>query len=238
MNRKAETPPVAVTEPAPPPREPPSPSRFNRRNLLKVVAGTAIAGEAAAVAYPLVTGGSVSDQGAKHAGDRYAEAQRHNIERTLINSRSDVGGRSLGRWIVLLPTKMGGGTYALDLNTNRVLARSGIGTTATTTRSRTTCARSRAPTRTTLRVRQQHAGRQELADLRHSDTASRTRRPASTSTASAMTARRCSLWRTCRRPPASGSASMSRSTPRTRSPISSPMGRRTSPPASTATPRA
>ena len=122
VNRKAETPPVAVTEPAPPPREPPSPSRFNRRNLLKVVAGTAIAGEAAAVAYPLVTGGSVSDQGAKHAGDRYAEAQRHNIERTLINSRSDVGGRGLGKWIALLPTKLGGGTYALDLNTNRVLS--------------------------------------------------------------------------------------------------------------------
>jgi hypothetical protein len=112
----------AVTEPAPPPHEPPSPSRFNRRNLLKVVAGTAVAGEAAAVAYPLVTGGSVSDQGAKHAGDRYTEAQRHNIERTLIDSRPDVGGRGLGKWIALLPTKLDGGTYALDLNTNRVLS--------------------------------------------------------------------------------------------------------------------
>jgi hypothetical protein len=89
-------------------------SRFNRRNLLKIVAGTAIAGEAAAVVYPLVTGGSVSDQGAKHAGDRYTEAQRHNIDRTLIDSRSDVGGRGLGKWIALLPTKLGGGIYALD----------------------------------------------------------------------------------------------------------------------------
>ena len=40
----------------------------------------------------------------------------------LIDSKSDVGGRSLGKWIALLPTKLGGGTYALDLNTNRVLA--------------------------------------------------------------------------------------------------------------------
>ena len=37
-------------------------------------------------------------------------------------ARSDVGGRSLGKWIALLPTKLGGGTYALDLNSNRVLA--------------------------------------------------------------------------------------------------------------------
>jgi hypothetical protein len=40
----------------------------------------------------------------------------------LIDSRADVGGRSLGRWVALLPTKMGGGTYAIDLNTSRVLA--------------------------------------------------------------------------------------------------------------------
>jgi hypothetical protein len=58
VNRKAETPPVALTERMPPSNEPQSASRFNRRNLLKVVAGTAIAGEAAAMAYPLVTGGS------------------------------------------------------------------------------------------------------------------------------------------------------------------------------------
>jgi thiocyanate desulfurase len=102
--------------------EPPQPSKFNRRNLLKVVAGTAVAGEAAAATYSWVTGGSVSDPGAKLAGSRYAEAQRHNIERTLIDSKADVGGRGLGKWVALLPTKLGGGTYALDLNTNRVLA--------------------------------------------------------------------------------------------------------------------
>ena len=106
----------------PAPVEEPPPSKFNRRNLLKVVAGTAVVGEAAAATYGWVTGGSVSDQGAKHAGSRYAEAQRHNIERTLIDSKSDIGGRGLGKWIALLPTKLGGGTYALDLNSNRVLS--------------------------------------------------------------------------------------------------------------------
>ena len=30
-------------------------------------------------------------------------------------------GQSLGNWVALLPTKMGGGTYAIDLNSNRVL---------------------------------------------------------------------------------------------------------------------
>src|SRR6266576_3117277 len=38
------------------------------------------------------------------------------------DSRADVRGQSLGNWIALLPTKLGGGTYALDLNSNRVLA--------------------------------------------------------------------------------------------------------------------
>src|SRR5215470_7453468 len=97
-------------------------SKLNRRNLLKVVAGTAVAGEAAYVTHSWVTGGSVSDQGAKHAGDRYTQAQRHSINRQLIDSTADLDGRSLGKWVALLPTKMGGGTYAMDLNTNRVLA--------------------------------------------------------------------------------------------------------------------
>ena len=41
--------------------EPPPPSKFNRRNLLKVVAGTAVAGEAAAAGYAWMTSGSASD---------------------------------------------------------------------------------------------------------------------------------------------------------------------------------
>jgi thiocyanate desulfurase len=117
LNQKAQALPAPQDAAAPE-----QPSKFNRRNLLKVVAGTAVAGEAAAATYSWVTSGSASDQGARNAGARYAEAQRENIERTLIDSKSDVGGRGLGKWIALLPTKLGGGTYALDLNTNRVLS--------------------------------------------------------------------------------------------------------------------
>ena len=52
-----------------------------------------------------------------------AKAQRHGtIVRQMTDTKADVGGRSLGRWILLLPTKLGGGTYAIDLHSNRVLA--------------------------------------------------------------------------------------------------------------------
>jgi hypothetical protein len=97
-------------------------SRVNRRTVLKVAAGTAVAGEAAALGYSMIKGGAVSEQGLKHGGATYTEAQRHHIVRELIDAKADVGGRSLGKWIALLPTKLGGGTYALDLNSNRVLA--------------------------------------------------------------------------------------------------------------------
>ena len=113
---------AATTDEAEPKDAAKPPSKFNRRNLFKVVAGTAIGAEAIATGYSWVTAGSVSDQGAKLAGDRYTEAQRHNINRQLVDARTDVGGRGLGRWVALLPTKMGGGAYAMDLNTGRVLS--------------------------------------------------------------------------------------------------------------------
>ena len=105
-----------------PAEEPPQPSKFNRRNLLKVVAGTAVAGEAAAATYSWVAAGRLPTRAPALPAARYAEAQRDHIERTLIDSKADVGGRGLGKWIALLPTKLGGGTYALDLNSNRVLS--------------------------------------------------------------------------------------------------------------------
>src|SRR5262249_36581675 len=126
LNEKAKATPGSKDDP---PRQTPGSkddaprqTQFTRRGVLKVVAGSAIAGSAVVAAHSLVTNGSVPDQGAKHAGDRYTEVQRHSINRQLIDPRTDVGGRGLGKWVALLPTKMGGGTYALDLNSGRVLS--------------------------------------------------------------------------------------------------------------------
>jgi thiocyanate desulfurase len=163
LNQKAQALPAPQDAAAPE-----QPSKFNRRNLLKVVAGTAVAGEAAAATYSWVTSGSASDQGARNAGARYAEAQRENIERTLIDSKSDVGGRGLGKWIALLPTKLGGGTYALDLNTNRVLSSIWYWTYGDFNPISPSPVRvSERRSVSFLRVHQQHARRQELPDLRH-----------------------------------------------------------------------
>jgi len=103
------------------PVAPPPPRKkitLSRRNALKVVAGTAVAGEAAALGYSL-TGGSASKSAGTGTG--YG-AQKQGIVREMTDSAADIGGRSLGRWVALLPTKMGGGTYALDLHSNRVLS--------------------------------------------------------------------------------------------------------------------
>lgn len=95
----------------------------SRRTMFNVAVGTAVAAEAAVLGYNALgpTGGSVSDHGIRHGGANYTEAQRHNIVREVIDSRADLRGQSLGNWVALLPTKMGGGTYAIDLNSNRVL---------------------------------------------------------------------------------------------------------------------
>src|SRR5262249_4934095 len=100
----------------------PAPPKANRRSFLTVVAGTAAVGEAAALAYT-IKNQDVPAHGLKSAGDTYTEAQSHNIERELINPRADIGGRGFGNWVLLMPTKMGGGTYAVDLGTGRALAR-------------------------------------------------------------------------------------------------------------------
>jgi thiocyanate desulfurase len=94
-------------------------SKLSRRTMLNVAVGTAGAAEAAVLGYK-VLGGSVSDHGILHAGADYVP--RHNIVREVVDSSADIRGQSLGNWIALLPTKMGGGTYAVDLNSNRVLA--------------------------------------------------------------------------------------------------------------------
>lgn len=104
--------------------EPAKPKGFSRRTMFNAAVGTAVVAEAGVLGYNALggSGGSVSDHGVRHAGANYTEAQRHNIAREVVDSRADIRGQSLGNWVALLPTKMGGGTYAIDLNSNRVLA--------------------------------------------------------------------------------------------------------------------
>jgi hypothetical protein len=96
------------------------PLSVDRRNFLTVVATTAAVGEAGVLAYTI--NGDAPAHGLKHAGDYYTEVQRHNINRELINPKADIGGRGFGNWVLLTPTKLGGGSYAVDLNTGRCLA--------------------------------------------------------------------------------------------------------------------
>jgi hypothetical protein len=142
LNQKAQALPAPQDAPAPE-----QPSKFNRRNLLKVVAGTAVAGEAAAATYSWVTSGSASDQGARAAGARYADAQRENIERTLIDSKSDVGGAASGNGSrCFRPSSAAALTRSISTPT-AFCRRSGIGPTGISTRYPITCARFRAPIR-------------------------------------------------------------------------------------------
>ena len=94
-------------------------SRISRRMMLNVAVGTAGAAEAAVLGHKVLTGGSVSDQGLRHAGANYASPG--NIVREVVDTAADIRGESLGHWVAVLPTKMGGGTYAIDLNSSRVL---------------------------------------------------------------------------------------------------------------------
>jgi thiocyanate desulfurase len=113
--RQQDRPPVAELDSS---SELNRPSKLDRRTILKVVTGTAVAGEAAALGYGWVTSGATAP-GTSSAFRN--EPQREPIIRELASTKSDVAGYSLGKWILLLPTKLGGGTYAIDLNSNRVL---------------------------------------------------------------------------------------------------------------------
>jgi thiocyanate desulfurase len=95
-------------------------TKLSRRTMLNVAVGTAGAAEAAVLGYDLLVKNAIPDHGARHAGADYTDPH-HNIVREVVDTRADVRGQSLGNWIALLPTKMGGGTYAIDLNSNRVL---------------------------------------------------------------------------------------------------------------------
>jgi hypothetical protein len=64
------------------------PTKVDRRNLLSVIAGTAAIGEAAALGYSIVKDQTTPAHGARHAGDTYTEAQRHNIGARVDQSQS------------------------------------------------------------------------------------------------------------------------------------------------------
>src|SRR5215471_6256790 len=93
--------------PVPPPAATPqtAPKKLNRRSLLTWAAGTAVVGEAVTLGYPMLTGQSIPDHGARHAGATYTEPQRHPIDRELVNPQADVGGRRFGDWVLLMPTR-------------------------------------------------------------------------------------------------------------------------------------
>jgi thiocyanate desulfurase len=93
--------------------------RLSRRTMLNVAVGTAGVAEAAVIGYQVLGSGSAPGDGILQANS--TGPQRANIVRQVVDSRADMRGQGLGNWVALLPTKMGGGTYAIDLNSNRVV---------------------------------------------------------------------------------------------------------------------
>jgi len=109
-----------VAQPADAPQK--TSAKLNRRSILTWAAGTAAVGEAVVLGYPMVTGQSTSNRGLGSGTTVSTEPQRHPIDRELINPQADMGGRKFGNWVLLMPTKLSGGTYAVNLNTGRTLA--------------------------------------------------------------------------------------------------------------------
>src|SRR5438309_8255265 len=93
--------------------------RLSRRTMLNVAVGTAGVAEAAVIGYQVLGSGSAPGDGVLQANS--TGPQRQSIVREVVDSRADMRGQGLGNWVALLPTKMGGGTYAIDLNSNRVV---------------------------------------------------------------------------------------------------------------------
>jgi hypothetical protein len=87
-------------------------SRINRRNFLTAAATAAAVGEAA------VLGHSITKDQSANAAD----SVNTRIERELVNPKANIGGKGFGNWVLLMPTKLNGGAYAVDLNTGRALA--------------------------------------------------------------------------------------------------------------------
>ena len=98
-------------------------SFLSRRAMLNVAVGTAGVAEAAVIGYQVMGTGASPGGGVQQANAPGGAPgpQRTAITREIVDTRADMKGRGLGNWVALLPTKMGGGTYAIDLNSNRVL---------------------------------------------------------------------------------------------------------------------
>ena len=104
--------------------EPPQrkPFNLNRRTVLSWAAGSAVVGEVATLGYSTLGGQSIPPQGVRHSGATYAEPQSAVIERQFVDPRANISGRGFGDWMLLMPTKLAGGTYAVNLNTGRTAA--------------------------------------------------------------------------------------------------------------------
>lgn len=120
LDRKREVQALATAE-----NGPPAKPRMDRRTMLKMAVGGAVVADAAVLGYVAMSGGSSSGATAGPAANDPSVVtvpQRTPIDRQRGDTSANFDGRSLGPWVALLPTKMGGGTYALDLHSNRVLA--------------------------------------------------------------------------------------------------------------------
>jgi hypothetical protein len=100
---------AAVTQPDAKPDIEKTSGAISRRGL--IWAGSALAAEAGLLAY-------ATAQGTSSEGELVEGPQGEPISRELVDYQAGVGGKPLGNWIALLPTKLGGGVYALDLNSN------------------------------------------------------------------------------------------------------------------------
>jgi hypothetical protein len=142
-------------------------TKVSRRTMLNVAVGTAAAAEVAVLGYSAMNGGSSSDNGIIRAAGN--GAQQSPITREVVDSRADIRGQSLGNWVALLPTKMGGGTYAIDLNSNRVLGSIWYWNYGDYNPiSHHLCAFPSSDPDARLRVREFDPGWAEFVDLRHS----------------------------------------------------------------------
>ena len=172
---------------------PAAPSRLNRRSLLKWAAGTAAAGEAATLGYPMVAGEKIPAHGVMHSGASYRRSPAPPY-RTRAGQSAGRDGRPEFRQL---------GAADADQARRRNLRgqpqyrpRAGLDLVLELRRLQSDLASPvRLPQRGPgqgLRMDQQHPGRQELADLRHPHQHRDPGAKGSTSTGCATTAPRWS----------------------------------------------